>query len=498
MSEQQQTLTIQEAIDLAMRHQAAGRIPQAESVYNQILKTHPNQHVALHMLGVISHQVGKNEIARNLITKALKIQPDHAEAHNNLGNILRDLGRPDTAILSYKTAIALKPGYAEAHSNLSNTLLDLGRIEAAVAGYRKALSINPNLFETYSNLGNALKEMGELKEAIDNYQAAIDLKPDFVIAHFNLGNALRDLGNVEDGLASYRTALRIDPNFVSTHFNLGDVLRNQGKFNEALEAFKLADTPACRAGVMECLFALGEYNKYDEFQNACIEKDKDNISAASISAFASQQLNRTNPHPFCKEPMDFIQVYEGLVGLQDKEKILCRLITELKSGKSIWEPTGKSTRNGYQSPPAINLFADPTGSLAVAHHIVQGAIKKYRNEFSSKSCLFIKDFPKKMKLQAWFVQLLKDGHQIEHIHPDGWLSGVFYLQVPQFSDPEEGCIELGLWKPNFPMPKNTYPKKLYYPKTGDIILFPSSLFHRTIAFHSDDERLCIAFDLLPA
>ena len=29
-------------------------------------------------------------------------------------------------------------------------------------------------------------------------------------------------------------------------------------------------------------------------------------------------------------------------------------------------------------------------------------------------------------------------------------------------------------------------------------LFPSSLFHRTIPFRSDEERLCIAFDLLPA
>ena len=37
----------------------------------------------------------------------------------------------------------------------------------------------------------------------------------------------------------------------------------------------------------------------------------------------------------------------------------------------------------------------------------------------------------------------------------------------------------------------------YYPTAGSIILFPSSLFHRTIPFHGDGERLCIAFDLLP-
>ena len=34
------------------------------------------------------------------------------------------------------------------------------------------------------------------------------------------------------------------------------------------------------------------------------------------------------------------------------------------------------------------------------------------------------------------------------------------------------------------------------PKMGDIILFPSSLFHRTIPFNMDAERCVIAFDLI--
>ena len=35
------------------------------------------------------------------------------------------------------------------------------------------------------------------------------------------------------------------------------------------------------------------------------------------------------------------------------------------------------------------------------------------------------------------------------------------------------------------------------PKNGDIVLFPSSLFHRTIPFHLNEERISIAFDLTP-
>ena len=64
----QQTLTIQQAIDLGVEHQNAGRLPEAESIYQQILQADPNQPVALHLLGVIASQVGKNDIAVDLIT----------------------------------------------------------------------------------------------------------------------------------------------------------------------------------------------------------------------------------------------------------------------------------------------------------------------------------------------------------------------------------------------------------------------------------------------
>ena len=102
MPEQQQTLTIQQALDLAVQHHTAGRLPQAESIYNQILQSDPDQPVALHLLGVIAHQVGNNDIAVDLITKVLAIKPDYAEAHSNLGLALQDLGKLDVAIASYR------------------------------------------------------------------------------------------------------------------------------------------------------------------------------------------------------------------------------------------------------------------------------------------------------------------------------------------------------------------------------------------------------------
>jgi hypothetical protein len=42
-----------------------------------------------------------------------------------------------------------------------------------------------------------------------------------------------------------------------------------------------------------------------------------------------------------------------------------------------------------------------------------------------------------------------------------------------------------------------FPKKTILPEAGEVIFFPSSVFHRTIPFQSDEERICIAFDVRP-
>ena len=83
-------------------------------------------------------------------------------------------------------------------------------------------------------------------------------------------------------------------------------------------------------------------------------------------------------------------------------------------------------------------------------------------------------------------------------NPCAWLSGVIYLQVQNLSNQEEGSIELSLWGRNYLMLNKSHPKRRYHPKNGHIILFPSSLFYRTIPFHSNEERLCFAFDQVPS
>jgi len=68
-------LTLQQAFDLAVKQHQAGQLPQAEQLYRQILAQEPRHADALHMLGLIAHQVGRHDVAVDLIRQAIVLQP---------------------------------------------------------------------------------------------------------------------------------------------------------------------------------------------------------------------------------------------------------------------------------------------------------------------------------------------------------------------------------------------------------------------------------------
>jgi len=236
-SPEQQTLTIQQALELGVRHQNGGDFTRAKAIYVQILQADPNQPIALQLLGVTAFQVGEIDIAVEFITKAVTIKPDYDEGHFNLGIALKAQGKTDQAIASYRRAVAINPDNADAHYNLGNALKDQEQFEAAMTSYHLALATNPNFAEAYCNLGYAQQQLKKLDDAVASFQKALTIDPDYAEAHSNLGLALQDLGQLDEAVASYRTALGINPEFVEVHSNLGLALQQSGLLDEAMTSY---------------------------------------------------------------------------------------------------------------------------------------------------------------------------------------------------------------------------------------------------------------------
>jgi protein O-GlcNAc transferase len=145
----------------AVQHHRAGQLRDAETLYRDILAVDPRHINSLYNAGLIGVQVGRPEIAVDLIGKAIALNDAIPHWHYNIAFALRALGRLDKAVGHYRRAVALKPDYAEAHMNLGNALNDLRRFDEAAASYARVIALDPRSVEAIQS-GEYLRRAGEV------------------------------------------------------------------------------------------------------------------------------------------------------------------------------------------------------------------------------------------------------------------------------------------------------------------------------------------------
>lgn len=220
----------------ALTDHQAGRLNEAEQLYQQVLQLDPGHADALHFLGVLSHQQGRDELAVELIGKAIALNGRVPSFHNNIGNALKAQGRLDEAANAYRQAIVCLAAYPDAHYNLGLTLQAQGKLQEAADAYRRSLSYRPDHPEACNCLGNVLQAQDRLEEAVAAYGQALKYRPDYVAAQSNLGAALEALGYPQAAASAHARALALDPNFAEGYTNLGAALLKQNKLDEAIAA----------------------------------------------------------------------------------------------------------------------------------------------------------------------------------------------------------------------------------------------------------------------
>ena len=233
-------MSIPHLLATAVEHHRAGRLGEAEKLYQQILQVDSKQADALHMLGVLALQTGRLPLAVEMMSLAIQQNGQVPAFHNNLGNAYAAAGNWPDAEISYRRALEQKRNYAEGYYNLGRALSSQGKLEEAAQAYQHALPLRPNHAETCLNLSNILKAQGKLDEAAAACQRAISAKPQLVAAHNNLGNILLAQNRFEAALAAYSRALELKPDLVEAHHNRGLALLNAGRAQEAVACCRQA------------------------------------------------------------------------------------------------------------------------------------------------------------------------------------------------------------------------------------------------------------------
>jgi len=207
-------------------------------LYRQVLSQQPRHADALHQLGVLAYQLGKNAAALELIHRAIAQNPSEPSYYSNLGLVLAALRQWQPAIAAYRQGISLQPNSPDAQNNLGIALQETGRTDEAIAAYRMAIELRRQYPEALNNLGSVLHKQCKLDEAIAAYQAAVGSRPNYAEAHAGLGAALAEKGRLDESMASYVNVIRLRPDCSIAHNNLANGLKEAGQLDEAIACYR--------------------------------------------------------------------------------------------------------------------------------------------------------------------------------------------------------------------------------------------------------------------
>lgn len=163
-----------------------------------------------------------------------------------------------------------------------------------------------------------------------------------------------------------------------------------------------------------------------------------------------------------------------------------------------WERYGSASLATWRieapSRPDTPLFRALIGQIIAA-------VERAGDKAAQSGHPWAKTRPAEAFLRNWCVITESDGFETWHVHQFGWLSGVYYVQVP---DPiargtdRAGCLAFGLPDDLAGAEGSAaYGEELVRPQPGLFLAFPSHSYHRTYPHGTGERRICVAFDVRP-
>jgi tetratricopeptide (TPR) repeat protein len=121
--------TVPAALKEATELHKAGKMPQAERGYRQILEVDPQNADAIHRLGQLLTTAGNHAAARKLFKTLTTIRPEVFNAWLCLAQSCEALDQPLEAASAYRQVVKLQPNVPDGFNGLGRMLHKLNRIE---------------------------------------------------------------------------------------------------------------------------------------------------------------------------------------------------------------------------------------------------------------------------------------------------------------------------------------------------------------------------------
>jgi len=459
------------------------------------------------------------------------------QSHFDKAARLKERGKLNEAIAIYRTAIRQYPDSGAAEHNLAGALGDAGRAGEAETHIRRALRKGLDAPQSWLVLARALLAQSKVDEARDAYEKTLKLNPAVLDAQLELAQLIWMMtGNSKEALATLDATIAQNPSVASLHHIKANALRategNAAMFefvSSSLERWP-DDTTLLVNGI-ESAIHTGNIETALELSTRL-----DRLQASSQTAIES----RIKALLAAGQPDVALPVAESLVASHPNDQFAigvlattCRMLGD-KRHKELYDydtfvrPYELSTPKGWSS--LDEYLHDLRTALAERHpfkthpfmNSLHGGSMIMSFEGSEnpaiRSLIHALTPPINAHLEylgkgddavrsrntgnwqldgIWSVFLRPNGFHYDHVHPNGWLSSACYIELPDRLETKEkeGWIKFG--EPGIVTePKLPY-EHAVKPSVGTIVLFPSYMWHGTIPFGGDQQRMTCALDIVP-
>lgn len=224
----------------AVAHHQAGRLDQAASMYESILRDVPEEFDAAHLLGVVAMQEGRLEDAQRQIRMALKIRPEDQAALINLTAVYLRTGDFELAAECGEIAARLVPVSVDAMINYGTALHRLGRYQDAIGPLEIAQSFNPRSTVVCNLLGSCLLKISDVPRAVTIFEIATAVAPNDSDAWANLSEAFKANSQPDRALECADKAVQLSLDSSNALAAQAAAQLELGKIEESVTTFERA------------------------------------------------------------------------------------------------------------------------------------------------------------------------------------------------------------------------------------------------------------------
>lgn len=269
-----------------------GEFSAAQPIAVKLLALDPHNFEVLFLNGVIEHQSGRYDTAREHLQQAVAMAPEDSYSHYYLGLTLIGLEDSKGARAELEKAVALDPANAEAHFQLANILRSSGDKDSAQEQSKIAQQLfvmRSQHFAAQPKATEAAKKLaaGDIQGAIALYRKAVEAAPQDASISYKLALAFDKAGDTEAERTTLEQTLHIDPTMAVAQNQLGYVLSRGGDVPDAEQHFHLAvqAAPAYTAAWVNYAAALAVESRLEEAEKAlstALELDPGNAQALGL------------------------------------------------------------------------------------------------------------------------------------------------------------------------------------------------------------------------